>query len=82
MLALRALNRWAAVMAGVVALTFAAPFAGFGSPAGGASTPAAEGSIPALAGTVPAVGGSIGDVITTTCGNSAVIVLSVIVCEA
>jgi hypothetical protein len=68
MKAFRALKRRTGLMAGVVALTFAAPLAGFGTPAAGHSG--------------PAVGGSIGDVITTTCGNSAVIVLSVIVCEA
>jgi hypothetical protein len=41
-------------------------FAGFAVPAGAA---------------VPPVGKTIGDVITTTCGDSPVIVLSVIVCQ-
>lgn len=42
-------------------------FAGFAGPAAGAA--------------IPPVGKTIGDVITTTCGDSPVIVLSVIVCQ-
>ena len=42
---------------------------------------AAEGSVPRLGRSLPAVGGNVGDVITTTCGNSPVIVLAVVVCD-
>jgi hypothetical protein len=66
MKALRALKRPIAVMAGVVALTFA-PLAGWATPAAGAGTPPAAGTI--------------GDVITTTCGNSPIMILSVVVCQ-
>ena len=74
MRAFRALKRCVPVTAGVVALTLAGPAA--------LAEPAPGGTIPRLGRTVPAVGGNIGDVFTTTCGNSAVIVLAVVVCEA
>ena len=67
MQAIRALKRRLGPTAGAVALTLAAPVAGFGTPAAGASTP-------------PVVG-TIGDLITTTCGNSPVLILSVVVCQ-
>jgi hypothetical protein len=38
-------------------------------------------AVPAARAGVPPVGRTIGDVITTTCGDSPVIVLSVIVCQ-
>jgi hypothetical protein len=66
MQALRALKRPIAVAVGAAALTIA-PLAGFGTPA-------------ALADTPPGVG-TIGDVITTTCGNSPIMILSVVVCQ-
>jgi hypothetical protein len=68
MWAFRALKRCIPLTAGVVALAFAAP--------------AAKGTIPRLGRSIPAVGGDVGDVITTTCGNSPVIILAVIVCQA
>jgi hypothetical protein len=66
MQAFRALKRPIPVLAGAIALTFA-PFAGSGTPAAGADTPPAAGTI--------------GNVITTTCGNSPIMVLSVVVCQ-
>jgi hypothetical protein len=74
MWALRALKRWSPALAGLVALSFAAP-------AVAVATPSREGSIPKIGRSLPAVGGNVGDVITTTCGDSPVIVLSVIVCQ-
>src|SRR4051812_17797479 len=73
MLTSRALMRWISLMAGVVSVACAGPVTAL-APDGG-------GSIPRLGRRVPAVGGDISDVITTTCGNSPVVVLSVIVCE-
>ena len=79
--AFRTLQRRTGLLAGVLALTYAAPLAGFfGTPQAAAATPLPGGSIPGMVGSVPAVGGNIGDVITTTCGNGAIIVLSFIVC--
>jgi hypothetical protein len=68
----RALRRWISVVVGVVGL--AIPVTASANSDGG-------GSIPRLGRRVPAVGDDINDVITTTCGNSPVIVLAVIVCE-
>lgn len=81
MQALRAPKRRIPLMLAAAALAFAAPFAGFGSPQAGASPLPPGPTIPGVVGSVPAVGGSVGDVITTTCGDSSVIVLSVIVCR-
>src|SRR5688500_18905456 len=68
----RALKRWIPVMVGVVGL--AIPVTASANPDGG-------GSIPRLGRRVPGAGGDISDVITTTCGNSPIILLSVVVCE-
>jgi hypothetical protein len=73
---LRLLSRLIAVMAGVVA---ALALFWFGTSPAGATTPAGR-TIPGVVGSLPG-GGNVGDVITTTCGDSPVIVLSVIVCQ-
>jgi hypothetical protein len=74
MRAFRALKRLSPVPVGLLALACAAPAAAVASPS-------REGSIPRIGRSIPAVGGNVGDVITTTCGDSPVIVLSVIVCQ-
>jgi hypothetical protein len=73
MLTSRAVKGWISVMVGVVGVACASPVTALGPDGGG--------SIPRLGRRVPAVGDDISDVITTTCGNSPVVVLSVIVCE-
>jgi hypothetical protein len=80
MLAVRTLKRRILSTASLTALAFAS-FAGFGTLQARAAAPLSGHTIPGVVGTVPALGGSIGNVITTTCGDSPVIVLSVIVCQ-
>jgi hypothetical protein len=80
MFAVRTPKRRIPSTASLVALAIAS-FAGLATPQARAAAPLSGHTIPGVVGSVPAVGGSIGDVITTTCGDSPVIVLSVIVCR-